>query len=91
MGKSARILGQENGLTSQEMNYILKKEGYLNGDVGDYCVTAKGAPFANEKDFHRGTGGYAQYNRYWTTRTWNERIQDELHITDDMKGRQETL
>jgi ribosomal protein L37AE/L43A len=85
MRKSARMLGEEYGLTSQEMNYILKEEGYLSGEAGEYTVTDKGAPFAEEKDFHRGTGGYAHYNRYWTTRTWDESIEDELNVTADMK------
>lgn len=85
MRKSARMLGQEHGLTSQEMNYVLKKEGYLSGDAGDYSVTDKGAPFAEETDFHRGTGGYAHYNRYWTTRNWDDSLTDDLDITEEMK------
>ncbi|MGX8700527.1 hypothetical protein [Caproiciproducens sp.] len=85
MRKSVRMLGSEYGLTSQEMNYILKEEGYLSGEAGEYSVTDKGAPFAEEEDFHRGTGGYAHYNRYWTTRTWDESLKDELNITADMK------
>nr|WP_308545932.1 hypothetical protein [uncultured Lachnoclostridium sp.] len=85
MGKSARMLGQEHGLTSQEMNYILKKEGYLEGEAGDYSITEKGAPYAEETDFHRGTGGYAHYNRYWTTRNWDESLTDVLDITEEMK------
>jgi ribosomal protein L37AE/L43A len=85
MRKSARMLGQEHGLTSQEMNYILKKEGYLEGDASDYSVTDKGAPFAEETDFHRGPGGYAYYNRDWTTRKWDESLTDDLDITEEMK------
>ena len=83
MKKSARVLGEEYGLTAQEMNYILKKQGFLQGEAGEYSVTAKGAPFAEEQDFHRGTGGYANYNRYWTTRSWDENIIDELGLTED--------
>ena len=85
MGKSARALGQEYGLTSQEMNYVLKKEGYLSGDAGDYSITEKGAQYAEETDFHRGTGGYAHYNRYWTTRKWDEILKEILNITEEMK------
>ncbi|MDR0913804.1 MAG: hypothetical protein LBM65_01350 [Oscillospiraceae bacterium] len=86
MGKSSRILGNEYGLSAQEMNYILKKEGFLSGEPGDYSVTEKGAEFANERDFHRGTGGYSHYNRYWTTRSWDDSIESELDITDDLKN-----
>lgn len=85
MSKSARILGQDYGLTAQEMNYVLKEKGYLQGDPGDYGVTDKGRSFASEQDFHRGTGGYSQYNRYWTTRSWDDSIADELNVTDDDK------
>ncbi len=85
MGKSARKLGQEYGLTAQEMNFFLKEEGYLDGEPGDYFLTEKGKKYAEEQDYHRGTGGYAHYNRYWTTRTWDEGITDELDITDKRK------
>jgi hypothetical protein len=78
MRKSARILGQEFGLTSQEMNFVLKEEGYLDGEPGNYFITEKGEKYAEEQDYHRGTGGYAHYNRYWTTRTWDDGITDGL-------------
>lgn len=85
MNKSARILGQEYGLTAQEMNFLLKDEGYLEGVPGNYSVTKKGSDYAEEDDHHRGTGGYSWYNRHWTTRVWDERILDELNITDESK------
>lgn len=85
MGKSARILGEEYGMSSQEMNVLLKNEGFLDGNPGDYTPTEKGLQFATEKDFHRGTGGYAQYNRDWTTRTWDDCIKDVLDVTPEKK------
>lgn len=85
MRKSARILGQEYGLSAQELNFVLKEEGFLDGEPGNYTVTEKGEKYAQEQDHHRGTGGYAHYNRYWTTRTWDDGIVDELDITDDRK------
>lgn len=81
MGKSARILGQAYNMTSQEMNYILKKQGFLDGEPGNYFPSESGKQYATQKDFHRGTGGSAQYNRYWTTTTWDDSITDVLHIT----------
>jgi len=83
MMKSARLLGQDYGMTGREMNVLLKQEGYLDGVPGDYNVTEKGSMFAAEKDYHRGTGGYAQYNRYWSERTWDDNIVDELDITPE--------
>lgn len=78
MGKSARILGEDLGLNSQEVNQLLKDQGFLEGDPGAYVVTEKGAPFAKETNFHRGPGGYSCYNRDWTQRTWDESIKDVL-------------
>jgi hypothetical protein len=83
--KSARILGQEYGLTAQEMNFVLREEGFLEGEPGAYSVTEKGARYATEQAHSRGTGGYAHYNRAWTTTTWDGSIADELDITDDRK------
>lgn len=85
MQKSARILGQELGLTAPEMNVLLKSEGFLEGQPGRYSVTAKGEPFAHEQDFHSGPGGYPWYNRDWSTRSWDESILKTLNVTDQKK------
>ena len=65
MNKSARVLGQEIGLTAQEMNQLLKAEGMLEGEPGAYSPTEKGKKYVNETDYHRGPGGYSWYNRDW--------------------------
>ena len=85
MQKSARILGDELGLTSQEMNVLLANEGYLSGTPGSYVVTDKGGPYAREQDFHSGPGGYPCYNRDWSTRTWDDAILEDMRVTDDKK------
>jgi len=41
MQVSARILGQDYGLTAEEMNRVLVKQGFLQGIPGDYSVTQK--------------------------------------------------
>ncbi len=84
MQVSARILGQEYGLTAEEMNRVLAKQGFLQGTPGDYSVTQKALQYAVEKDFHRGTGGYACYNRYWTTRTFDDSIKETLDVSADL-------
>jgi hypothetical protein len=78
MGKSARILGAEMGLSAQEMNGLLKQHGYLDGPPGGYSLTEKGAQYGLEEDHHRGPGGYSWYNRDWTTRTWDESVLEAL-------------
>lgn len=85
MRKSARILGQEYGLTAQEMNFLLKEEGFLEGKPGAYGVTEKGRAYAEEQDHHSGPGGCSWYNRDWATRTWDDGITAELDITQDRK------
>lgn len=83
MRKSARILGEDIGLNSQEMNQLLKDQGFLEGEPGAYVVTEKGAQFAKETDFYRGTGGYPWYNCDWTQRTWDESIRGILDISPE--------
>lgn len=84
MQVSARILGQDYGLTAEEMNRVLVKQGFLQGTPGDYSITQKALQYAVEKDFHRGTGGYACYNRYWTTRTFDDSIKEALDVSADL-------
>ncbi|MFD8538986.1 VOC family protein [Streptomyces rubrogriseus] len=72
MGKSARVLGKEFGRTARDMNALLKEYGYLDGSPGAYGLTEKGQQYAKEQYHSRGTGGYAQYNPSWETRTWSE-------------------
>ena len=81
MGKSATLLGKEFGLTGQEMNQLLKREGFLEGEPGAYSLTLKGEEFAELHDFHRGPGGYSCYNRDWTTTTWDESVLDNMNLS----------
>lgn len=83
MQVSARVLGQEYGLTGEEMNRLLFKQGILTGEPGSYDLTPKGLQYAVSKNFHLGTGGYSQYNRYWTTRTYDAKIKDVLDLSED--------
>lgn len=73
--KSAIILGQDYGLNGQKMNKVLVKHVFLIGLLGDYSITEKGQKFVQLKDIHRGTGGYAHFNRYWTQRTFDDSIK----------------
>ncbi len=84
MPESARILGQSYGLTAEEMNRVLVKEGILYGEPGNYSPTEKGMPYAIEKAFHRGPGGYSCYNRDWTTISYDESIKEVLEVSPDV-------
>lgn len=46
MGKSTAGLGRELGLNSQETNILLRDEGYLEGEPGDWRLTDKGREHA---------------------------------------------
>lgn len=83
MSLSARRLGQEYGLTAEEMNVLLKEEGFLDGEPGDYYPTEKGRKFIYEKGDDNGYGGYAF--RGWNWREWDESIMDELYVTVERK------
>ena len=83
MQVSSRILGQEYGLTGEEMNRLLFKQGILTGEPGVYDLTSKGLQYVVSKDFHRGTGGYSHSNRYWTTRTYDESTKDVLDFSSE--------
>ena len=45
-------------------------------------MTELGDLYGATKHCHRGCGGSAQYNRYWSERTYDESIRDVLNITD---------
>ena len=84
MGKSAKMLGTQFNLTGEEMNELFRLNGFLEGKPGDYQVTNAGEPYATERDEHRGTGGYAWYNKYWTERTWDDSVLDALDTSPEM-------
>lgn len=76
-------LGQEHGLSGQEMNQVLLNKGFLFGEPGAYGLTEAGEEFGTETDHHNGYGGSAR--REWSTTHFDPRIRDELEITDEEK------
>lgn len=82
MGLSAKRLGQCYGLTAEEMNVLLKEEGFLSGKPRDYVPTEKGKRYiAAEKYKSNGYGGYAA--RGWEWLEWDESIKNELDISSE--------
>lgn len=71
MYKSARILGSEHGMNSQEMNCYLKSKGFLEGTFNDYSLTEKGREFAKYND-----RGY---------RVWDDSIDNHLDYLEEDK------
>ena len=57
MTLSAKRLGERCGLTAEEMNVLLKEEGFLSGEPGNYYPTEKGKLFVVEKGDDNGYVG----------------------------------
>lgn len=55
----AKRLGERCSLTVEEMNILLKEEGFLSGEAENYYPTEKGKLFVVEKGDDNGYGGYA--------------------------------
>ena len=85
MRYSARMLGKKVGLTAQEMNRVLKDQGFITGTPGCYYLTEKGAKYGYEKDWSQGDKNSVVYGRSWTTTSYDESILDELVINEDIK------
>lgn len=80
MSLSSKKLGEKIGLNAQEMNVLLKEEGFQDGEPGDYSVTDKGAQYVTPKGNDNGYGGYA--HRGWNWNEWDESIIDELDTSE---------
>lgn len=83
MTLSAKRLGEICGLTAEEMNVLLKEEGFLSGEPGNYYPTEKGKLFVVEKGDDNGYGGYAF--RGWNWLEWDERILEEIDTSMERK------
>ena len=77
--KSAKQLGEMLGMNAQEVNKLLKKKGFLDGEPGVYTVTSKGEKYSELRQKDNGYGGYAA--RSWEFVMWDEAILNE--ISDD--------
>lgn len=81
MSLSAKQLGEKIGLNAQEMNTLLKEEGYLSGEPGNYTATATGDSYVSEKSWSNDYGGYAA--RGYSYNVWDESILDRLDTSNE--------
>lgn len=73
--KSATQLGEPYGLTGQQMNYLLEREGYIEKDrLGLWSPTEKGEPYCHEPNYPPYYKGN-QFNVY------DESILDEFDLS----------
>ena len=83
MTLSAKRLGERCGLTAEKMNVLLKEEGFLSGEPGNYYPTERGKLFVVENGDDNGYSGYAF--RGWNWFEWDERILEELDTSEEHK------
>ena len=74
MRKSAKYLGKDVGLNPQAMNVWLRREGFIEGEPGNYCVTDKGFPYARQTHWDAGDS----HNAGYPVVSWPEEILDKL-------------
>lgn len=78
---SARNLGQKCGLTAEEMNVLLKEEGYLEGEPGNYSPTEKGKKYSEERGDGNEYGGKCAVGWHWFV--WALSILDDINLSDE--------
>ena len=74
MSKSTAGLGRELGLNCQEMNILLRNEGYLEGEPGNWKLTEKGQGHAAQQHWDVSS---SMHEGYVTTR-WGDEVLEEL-------------
>ena len=74
MVRSTAGLGRELGLNSQEMNILLRDEGYLEGEPGDWMLTEKGHAHASQQHWDVSNPMHAGY----VTTRWDDKILEEI-------------
>lgn len=82
-GQSATDLGRHFKATGEEINLLLKDQGFTYGSPGAYGVTQKGAPFGIQEYHQRGNGGYAYMNPSWEQTYWDDSIREVLEVTPE--------
>jgi hypothetical protein len=84
MGKSTAGLGRELGLNSQETNILLRDEGYLEGEPGDWRLTDKGREHAEQQHWDVPSSMHAGY---LTTR-WGDEVLEDIGTVSPERKRQ---
>lgn len=74
MVRSTAGLGREFGMNSQEMNILLRDEGYLEGEPGDWRPTEKGRDHASQ---HHWDVPSPMHAGYITTR-WDDDVLEDI-------------
>mgnify|MGYP007077307871 CR=1 FL=1 len=90
MSLSAKQLGEKIGLNAQEMNTLLKEEGYFDDDkeklhelatILEHLISSEIDSYVSEKSWSNGYGGYAA--RGYSYNVWDESILDRLDTSNE--------
>jgi hypothetical protein len=80
---SATELGNKLGLTAQEVNCLLRDEGFLEGKPGNWKITEKGEQYSEKYSWSNGYGGWCA--RGYSMPLWDSNIMHEIQITNEKK------
>lgn len=88
MSLSAAKLGKLIGLTAEEVNTLLKDQGFLEGTPNNYSLTDTGKEYGEEKIVRQypASNARSRYNPSWNLRSFKESILDSLDITEEKKS-----
>lgn len=76
MSMSATMIGKVLGRTTKEVYLLLKDQGFLDGEPGNWILTELGKQFGEQRQKDNGEGGYAK--RAWGILVWDEKIVNKL-------------
>lgn len=74
MGMKTSRLAWELGMNSQEVNILLRDEGYLEGEPNDWRLTEKGNEYAHQQHWDVSAPRHAGY----IITEWDDRVLEEL-------------
>jgi hypothetical protein len=83
MGMSARVLGQELGLSAPEMNQALSQAGLLEGKPQAWGLTEEGRKYASAERKWNGVSGHQRYIIDYDQVTWDPEVLEVLDLDDD--------
>ncbi|WP_029260292.1 hypothetical protein [Microbacterium sp. Cr-K29] len=80
-GQTASELGRPFLVSGDVMNVALRNAGILEGEPGEWRITAAGERWVNERDFTNGRHPDAHQNPYFTVRQFDPEMVEALGIT----------
>lgn len=80
-GDSARELGHRFGVNADVMNVALRNAGILEGEPGNWRITAAAEEWVTERDFTNGRHPDERQNPYFSVRQFKTEMVDSIGLT----------